>query len=125
MTELAAVAAIYPHMQSLEAEVLAISTDSVHAHKVFKQTNPALKDIGFPLVSDRTQEISKAYGLLNIESGAAQRASVFIGPHQLINAKLIYPEAIGRNIPEHLRLLQALQYQQKTGKGTPVNWVPS
>jgi NADH-dependent peroxiredoxin subunit C len=104
---------------------LAISTDSVNAHQVFKQFTPALASISFPLISDRTQEISKAYGVLNHHTGAAYRASIFISPEQLISAKFIYPDNIGRNLPEHLRLLQALQFSEQTGKGTPANWMPN
>jgi len=123
MTELAAVAAIYPNIKNIGAEVLAISTDSAHAHQVFKQITPAIKDVGFPLVSDRTQEISQSYRVLDQTSGAAYRASFFISPDQMIHAKLIYPKAVGRNIPEHFRLLQALQYNKETGQGVPANWV--
>jgi NADH-dependent peroxiredoxin subunit C len=123
MTELAAVAAIYPHIKNIEAEVLAISTDSAHSHQVFKQITPAIKEVGFPLVSDRTHEISQAYRVLDQTTGAAYRASFFISPDQIIHAKMIYPKAIGRNIPEHFRLLQALQYNKETGQGVPANWV--
>jgi NADH-dependent peroxiredoxin subunit C len=123
MTELAAVAAMYPNIKNIGAEVLAISTDSVHSHQVFKQNTPAIKDIGFPLVSDRTHEISKSYQVLEPTTGAAHRASFFISPNQVIHAKMIYPKAVGRNISEHFRLLQALQYNQETGQGVPANWM--
>lgn len=124
MTELAAVAAIYPHIKALEGEVLAISTDSVHSHQVFKQITPALKNIDFPLLSDRSHEISKAYRVLDTATGTSYRASFFISPEQIIRAKFIYPKEIGRNIPEHLRLLQALQHNKETGQGAPANWMP-
>jgi len=123
MTELAAVAAIYPNIKNIGAEVLAISTDSVHSHQVYKQTTPALHDLGFPLVSDRTHEISRSYRVLDSATGTAYRASFFISPDQVIHAKMIYPKAIGRNIPEHFRLLQALQYNKETGQAVPVDWM--
>jgi NADH-dependent peroxiredoxin subunit C len=121
MTELAAVAAMYPNIKNIGAEVLAISTDSVHSHQVFKQITPAIKNLGFPLVSDRTHEISKSYRVLDSASGAAYRASFFISPDQIIQAKMIYPKAIARNVTEHFRLLQALQYNKETGQGVPAN----
>lgn len=123
MTELAAVAAIYPNIKSIGAEVLAISTDSIHSHQVFKQITPAIKELAYLLVSDRTQEISESYRVLDPTSGAAYRASFFISPDQVIHAKMIYPKAIGRNIPEHFRLLQALQSNKETGQAVPANWM--
>jgi alkyl hydroperoxide reductase subunit AhpC len=121
---LAAVAAIYPYVKNMNVEVLAISTDSVYSHKVFKETSPSLKHVTFPLLSDRTHSISKAYRVLDENSGASFRASVFLNPEQIIQAKLIYPGNIGRNLHEHVRILQALQYAKQTGKGTPANWMP-
>ncbi|RID85160.1 peroxiredoxin [Mesobacillus zeae] len=121
---MAAVAAVYPHIQAAGAELLAISTDSIYAHNAFKQTSPPLKDAAFPLVSDRNQEIGNAYKVLDRKAGATVRASVFISPDQIIHAKFIYPREIGRNIPEHFRLLQAFFFEKETGKGVPANWIP-
>ncbi len=104
--------------------MLAISTDSIYAHAVFKKTSPSLRNVTYPLVSDRNQEISRSYRVLDEKAGASLRASVIICPDQIIQAKLIYPGGIGRNVPEHLRLLQAFRYEKETGKGIPANWVP-
>lgn len=119
---MAAVAAIHRNLQAMNVEVLAISTDSVYSHKVFLETSPSLKNVSYPLLSDRTQEISRAYRVLDENTGAAFRASFFINPEQVIVAKLVYPREIGRNIDEHVRLFEALQYSKVTGKGTPANW---
>jgi alkyl hydroperoxide reductase subunit AhpC len=121
---LAAVAAVYPYIKALGAELLAISTDSVYSHKVFKETSPSLKNVTYPMVSDRTQVISRAYRILDETTGACFRASVFIDPDGIIRAKLIYPGNVGRNLPEHVRMLQAFAYAKQTGKGVPANWVP-
>lgn len=121
---MAAVAAVYPHIRALNAEVLSISTDSAYSHVVFKDTSPSLKNVTFPMVSDRTQVISRAYRVLDENTGAAFRASVFIDPDQIIRAKLIYPGNVGRNLPEHVRMLEAFRYAKQTGKGVPANWVP-
>lgn len=76
------------------------------------------------MVSDRTQTISRAYRVLDENTGAAFRASIFICPEQKIRAKMIYPRDIGRNLPEHLRLLEAFKFAVQTGKGVPANWMP-
>lgn len=108
----------------MNAEVLSISTDSAFSHKVFKETSPSLKNVTFPMVSDRTHAISRAYRVLDETTGAAFRASVFVDPEGIIRAKLVYPGNVGRNLPEHLRILQAFEYAKQTGKGVPANWVP-
>ena len=108
----------------LQTEVLAISTDSVYSHKVFAETSPMLVNVTFPLVSDRTQLISRAYQVLNTRTGAAYRATILIDPDGKIVAKLINPSEVGRNSYEILRLIQAIQYARKTGEGVPANWVP-
>ncbi len=101
-----------------------ISTDSVYAHKVFTEVSPSAGKINFPLVSDRNQKISRAYRVLNEETGAAYRAVVIINPEGEIAARLLYPMKVGRNSMELLRLIDALQYSAKTGEGTPANWMP-
>ena len=47
-----------------------------------------------------------------------------IDPDQRIRAILIYPLTNGRNIPEILRLLTALQTTDKYNVVTPANWEP-
>ncbi|EDL65901.1 alkyl hydroperoxide reductase, C subunit [Bacillus sp. SG-1] len=121
---MAAVAAIYPVFQSLNAEVLAISTDSVYAHKVFTEVSPSLSKVAYPLVSDRTHEISRSYRVLNEKTGAALRATIIIDPEGVIASRLVNPLEVGRNVYEILRLLQALQYSRETGELVPANWVP-
>ncbi len=121
---MAAVAAIYPQLKALQAEVLAISTDSVYAHKVFTEVSPSASQVQFPLVSDRTQSISKTYRVLNVKSGATYRATIIVDPEGIIVARWMNPLEVGRNVYEILRLLQALQYNRRTGEGVPANWVP-
>lgn len=121
---MAAVVAIYSQLRQLNAEVLGISTDSVYAHKIFADVSPLTRTVQYPLVSDRTQEISRAYRVLDPDTGAASRATVIIDPDGMIVSKMIYPREVGRNALEILRLLQGIQYGRSTGLGVPANWVP-
>jgi NADH-dependent peroxiredoxin subunit C len=121
---LAAVAAIYPGFVSLNAEVLAISTDSVYAHKVFTDVSPSAAKVQYPLVSDRTHVISSEYRVLNEKTGAAMRATIIVDPEGIVSARLVNPSEVGRNVYEIMRLLQAVQYARQTGEGVPANWLP-
>lgn len=106
------------------AEVWGISTDSVYAHKVFKETSPSARQVQFPLLSDRNQLISRAYRVLDAQTGTAFRATVIVSPEGIIVSKLVYPREVGRNTDEMIRLLQGIQYGRETGLGVPANWVP-
>jgi NADH-dependent peroxiredoxin subunit C len=108
----------------LNTDVLAISTDSVYAHKVFTETSPSASKVMFPLLSDRSHKISKAYRVLNEKTGATFRTSVIIDPEGIIVAKFVNPMEVGRNVYEILRVIQGIQYSRRTGEGIPANWVP-
>ncbi|GHH99474.1 hypothetical protein AM1BK_30170 [Neobacillus kokaensis] len=111
-------------MRYLNTEVLAISTDSVYAHKVFAEISPSVSKVQFPLVSDRTQAVSRAYRVLNQQIGASFRATVIIDPEGIIAAKLLYPPEVGRNVYEIMRIIQGIQYGRSMGEGVPANWIP-
>ncbi len=108
----------------MNTEVLGISTDSVYSHKVFTEVSPAASKVNYPLVSDRNHHISRAYRVLNEHSGATYRGTVIVDPEGIIVTKMVYPVEVGRNVYEILRLIQGLQYSEKTGQGIPANWVP-
>ena len=121
---MAAVAALHSEFQSLQAHILAISTDSVYSHKIFTQVSPSASQVSYPLVSDRTQAISRQYRILNPRTGAAFRGTFIIDPDGRITTKLVYPLEVGRNAHEILRILQGIQYGRNTGEGVPANWMP-
>lgn len=111
-------------MKLINTEVLAISTDSIYAHKVFTEVSPSASKVKFPLISDRTQQISKAYRVLNEKIGAAFRATIIVDPEGVIVTKWVNPLEVGRNVYEILRLIQGIQYGRRTGEGVPANWTP-
>lgn len=45
-----------------------------------------------------------------------------IGPDKTVKLTLTYPAAIGRNVDEIVRVLDALQLSAAHGVSTPVNW---
>ncbi|PLS01840.1 alkyl hydroperoxide reductase [Neobacillus cucumis] len=121
---MAAVAAIYDQLKYINTEVLAISTDSVYSHKIFTELSPSVQKVTFPLLSDRTHKISKAYRVLNDKEGAPLRATIIIDPEGKIVTKFVNPMEVGRNAYEILRVIQGIQYARRTQEGVPANWVP-
>jgi alkyl hydroperoxide reductase subunit AhpC len=119
-TELRELAKHYKEFQDLGAEVLAASVDSVYTHMAWYETEPQLKDVAFPVLSDITHEIGKAYRVLHEVAGNHFRATFIIDPEGIIQYHVIHTEMVGRSIKELLRVLQALQ----TGGLCPVEWEP-
>ena len=83
--------------------------------------------IPFPIISDLGKEIAKQYGMIHNDVSNTQtvRNVYFIDPNQVIRCILIYPMENGRNIPEILRMVDALQLTDNEGILTPANWIPS
>lgn len=121
---MAAVADRICEFQSINTQVLAISTDSIYSHKIFTQTSPSGKKVNYPLLSDRTQKVSKQYGILNEKEDFAYRAAFIIDPQGTIQGFIVNPQPVGRNIDELIRIIKGLQYNRKTGRGIPVGWLP-
>ncbi len=103
--------------KKLNTVVLGASVDSVYSHLDW------LKDLGklsFPLVSDLTKRISSDYGILMEEKGISFRGAFIIDPEGILKSYVVNDLAVGRNVDEILRTLQAFQ----TGELCPVGWTP-
>ncbi len=100
----------------MNAEVLAVSVDSVHSHKAW--INGSLGEINHPIASDMTKSVSKEYGVLFEEAGIAFRGLFIINPEGDVKYSVVHDLGIGRNTDETLRVLKALQ----SGGMCPINW---
>jgi peroxiredoxin (alkyl hydroperoxide reductase subunit C) len=108
---------------ALNAEVLAVSTDSVYSHKAWLETPREKNGVAgtkYPLASDITKEVSRKYGVLIENEGVALRGLFIIDPEGILQYQVVHSLNIGRNVDEALRVLQALQ----AGGRCPVNWKP-
>ncbi|KAJ8432055.1 hypothetical protein Cgig2_016334 [Carnegiea gigantea] len=84
-----------------------------------------LGDLKYPLVSDVTKSISKAYNVLIPDQGIALRGLFIIDKEGIIQHSTINNLAIGRSVDETMRTLQALQYvQQNPDEVCPAGWKP-
>ena len=128
-TECLAFAKLYSEFKKRNCELLGLSIDSNPSHLAW--TNNIYRNTGvqipFPVISDLNMEISKKYGMIAPNTSTTQtvRSVFFINPNQQIKAILQYPMSNGRNIPEILRLLDAMQFTEKTHLLTQANWLPN
>lgn len=102
---------------------MGISTDSVLSHKVFHEKSPHASQVTYPLLSDRSGEVSKSYGVFS-QSGTSYRATFLIDPKGVIRHYAAYPDEVGREMTEVLRVLQALQMYEQTKQLERAGWQP-
>jgi peroxiredoxin 2/4 len=122
-TEITALSDRYDEIKDLDADVIGASTDSVHSHFAWLNTprdKNGIAGTAYPLVADFTKEVSRAYGVLNEQTGAAQRGLFIIDPEGVLRYAVVTNDNVGRSVDETMRVLQALQ----TGGLCPAEWTP-
>ncbi len=117
-TELTGFSKHEEEFKKLRTEVLSCSTDSEWSHKAWFERD--LKEVKYPILADTTQEVARAYHVLNTDDGSAERGLFIIDPEGLLRYYLVSGGSVGRSVKETLRVLEALQ----TGERCPVDWTP-
>ncbi len=132
-TEVAGMIRNYENLLQFGGAGIAISADSVHSHKVWAETSPAitsaLKAIAkqfppFPMVADPTFEIGRKYRVVDEEEGVETRGRFIIDPNGIVRGYEVLNATVGRNLAETFRQLQAFKFVRDTGKVTPAGWKP-
>jgi peroxiredoxin (alkyl hydroperoxide reductase subunit C) len=127
-TEITAFSDRYSEFEALDTEVIGVSTDSVFSHLAWIQTerkSGGLGELNYPIVSDITKQISKAFNVLIPDQGIALRGLFIIDKQGVIQHATINNLGIGRSVDETLRTLQAVQYvQDNPDEVCPAGWKP-
>ena len=122
-TELKDLMSITDELQSIGAEILVASTDTVFSHKRRVETEKLLETFKIPMISDRTGELSTMLSVLNHVSGNSERGTFIISPDGIIKSIEVVTEPIGRSAAELLRKVKALDYVLKNpGHACPASW---
>ncbi len=108
-----------PEFTSANAKVLAMSVDSKFSHMAWIKSG-ALDDLKFPILSDLSKRVSRAYGVLDEENSTARRGLFIIDPNGVIQYRIVHSDKVGRSVEETLRVLKALQTEELC----PLNWKP-
>lgn len=125
-TELHAFQSSLEELTKRNTVVLGISVDSVYCHLAWWEKPKkmgGLAGVSFPLLSDMTKTISRAYGVLDEEKGFATRGLFIIDTDDVIQHLEINNVSIGRNTTEVIRVLDAITFVKEHGEACPVNWV--
>ncbi|MDQ3088677.1 MAG: peroxiredoxin [Acidobacteriota bacterium] len=122
-TELTAFSDRIEDFEGIGAEVIGISTDSVHSHRAWINTpreENGVADLQYSLASDITGDVAKNYGVLIEGEGIALRGLFIIDPQGILKYQVVHDLNIGRSVDETLRVIQGLQ----TGGLCAAEWKP-
>ena len=106
-TEIAAMNAKYDEFQRLGGKILAVSVDSKFLYKRFVETEPLLQGLKLTIGADSNQEVSRTFGVLVEEEGVALRGRFLFNPDGICVAQEVQADAVGRNVNEFLRQVEA------------------
>ncbi len=124
-TELEEMADHYADFTAENAEIFAISTDSVFVHKAWKDASPAIQKVTFPMVADRTGDLSIMFNTYVPEEGVSLRGTFLINPENEIILAEIGNRGVGRSAKELLRKLKAARFVAEHGDQVcPASWEP-
>ena len=91
--------------------LLAVSTDSIHAHKAFsqlEQSQGGLKDIDVVLISDKTGELCKMFQIYNESCHSAYPSYVILDPEVKVISKTTFDPNVGGDINSIFNVLKSL-----------------
>lgn len=126
-TEMIAFSNACTYFEERNACLLGLSIDSNPSHLAWMYDiycRTGIK-VPFPIIADRNGNIARKYGMISnsIDNTATVRNVYIIDDKGVIRTILIYPMETGRFIPEIIRILDALQFHDKTGFSTSANWM--
>ena len=123
-TEFVAFQKRYNEFKRLGCELIGLSVDQVFSHIKWEQwINENLKiKIEYPIIAD-TGKVANTLGLIHPNKGTnTVRAVFFVDPKSIIRAILYYPQELGRNMDEFVRMIKGFQISDKEHVAMPANW---
>ncbi len=123
-TEFVAFAKRNKQFQELKCRLIGLSIDQVFSHiKWAEWIKENLKvEIPFPIIADHGQ-VSQTLGMIHPGKGSNTVRAVFlVDPNGIIRLILYYPQELGRNMDEILRIVKAIQIADREKVAMPANW---
>jgi peroxiredoxin (alkyl hydroperoxide reductase subunit C) len=123
-TEFVAFQKRYDKFKALNCELVGLSVDQVFAHIKWEEW---IKDnldveIQFPIIAD-TGKVAETLGLIHPGKGTNTVRAVFVVDSEgVIRTILYYPQELGRNMDEILRIVEAMQTSDENSVAMPANW---
>lgn len=109
----------------LNCELLGLSIDQVFSHiKWIEWIKDNLDvEISFPIIADDRGAVAERLGLVHPGKGTNTVRAVFVvDPKSVIRTILYYPQELGRNMDEIVRVVKAIGISDANGVAMPANW---
>ena len=123
-TEFVAFQKRYNKFKKFGCELIGLSVDQVFSHIKWEQwikENLKIK-IEYPIIAD-TGKVANTLGLIHPNKGTnTVRAVFFVDTKGIIRSILYYPQELGRNMDEFVRMIEAFQIADKEHVAMPANW---
>jgi len=123
-TEFVAFQKRYGKFKELNTELIGLSIDQVFSHiKWVDWIKDNLNvEIEFPIIAGN-ETIAAKLGLIHPGKGTNTVRAVFIvDPNGFVRAIMYYPQELGRNMDEFLRMIEGFQISDREGVAIPANW---
>ncbi|HOQ33189.1 MAG TPA: peroxiredoxin [Candidatus Hydrogenedens sp.] len=123
-TEFVAFQKRYDKFKTLNCELIGLSMDQVFSHIKWEEwiREKLGIDIQFPIIADNGA-IANILGLVHPGKGTNTVRAVFVVDDKAkIRLIIYYPQEVGRNIDEIVRIVNALQIADKYKVAMPENW---
>lgn len=123
-TEFVAFQKRYDRFRELGCELVGLSVDQVFSHIKWEEwiREKLSVDIEFPIIAD-TGAVAHALGLVHPGKGTNTVRAVFVVDAEgRIRTILYYPQEIGRNMDEIVRVVRALQTADRNKVAMPAGW---
>ncbi|MGB2728236.1 MAG: peroxiredoxin [Halobacteriota archaeon] len=124
-TEFVAFQSRFEEFKKRGCELIGLSIDQVFSHIKWVEWIKENLDveIKFPVIADDTGRVAKMLGLIHPNKGTNTVRAVFaVDPQGIIRAMLYYPQELGRNMDEILRMVRGLQTGDENRVAIPANW---
>lgn len=114
----------FEKFKELKTELIGLSIDQVFSHIKWEEW---IKDnlgeqIEFPIIADDRGKVAETLGMLPQQGSSTVRAVFIVDPNSNIRAMLFYPQELGRNMDEFLRMMKAFQVADEQKVAMPANW---
>ncbi|MCJ7450307.1 MAG: peroxiredoxin [Candidatus Nanohaloarchaeota archaeon QJJ-9] len=124
-TDLAEFADRYEDFKEENAEILAVSTDTVFSHKMWHETSERVGKVDYPMVEDIDKDISTSYGFLD-ESGMAKRGIAIIDPEGVVKYISKFESRLGKDVDHIYDAFKGLKHlYNNPGNDTDFDIVPA
>jgi len=123
-TEFVAFQKRYEQFKELNCELIGMSVDQVFSHIKWEEWIQEKLDveITFPIIAD-TGQVADKLGLVHPGKGTNTVRAVFVVDSEgKVRIILYYPQELGRNMDEIVRVVKAMQIADKHKVAIPANW---